>query len=104
MSKNNSLRDEWKDTVYDLGGAFVGLGKTIFRSLKTGVDYAYDRLNEADSARTAPSSRREKAEPAAKVKSEPAAETVTKVKAEPAAESATESATETVVKDTATEE
>lgn len=62
MSKNNSLSDEWKDTVYDLGGAFVGLGKTIFRSLKTGVDYAYDRLNETDAKRKTSPSKREKSE------------------------------------------
>lgn len=42
------LGDEWKTTAYDLGGAFVGLGKTVLHSIKTGVDIAYDFVNEKD--------------------------------------------------------
>ncbi len=46
MADNNNLGNEWKDTVYTLGGAFVDLGKTLMHSIKTGVDIAYDYINE----------------------------------------------------------
>lgn len=48
MANNNNLGDEWKDTAYNLGGAFVDLGKALMHSVKTGVDIAYNYLNEAD--------------------------------------------------------
>ena len=40
-----SLRDEWKQTGKDLGHAFQGLGKSIVRSVKTGVDKADEWAN-----------------------------------------------------------
>ncbi|MBR1861070.1 MAG: hypothetical protein IJ796_04330 [Lachnospiraceae bacterium] len=46
--KNIDLGNEWKNTVYNLGGAFVGLGKTVIHSVKKGVDIAYDFMNEED--------------------------------------------------------
>ena len=33
-----ALKDDWKDTGKDLGGAFTGLGKTLIRTAKVGVD------------------------------------------------------------------
>lgn len=35
-----ALKDEWKDTGKDLGGAFANLGKTLLRTAKVGVDKA----------------------------------------------------------------
>ena len=35
-----ALKDEWKDTGKDLGGAFTNLGKTLIRTAKVGVDKA----------------------------------------------------------------
>jgi len=46
MANNESLSSEWKDTVYNLGGAIYGLGKIVCKSVKVGVDKVYDRLNE----------------------------------------------------------
>lgn len=40
--KDMSQRDDWKDTGKSLGGAFKGLGKSIVRTAKTGVDKAAD--------------------------------------------------------------
>lgn len=37
-----SQRDDWKDTGKGLGSAFKGLGKSIVRTAKTGVDKAVD--------------------------------------------------------------
>lgn len=37
-----SQRDDWKDTGKGLGSAFKGLGKSIIRTAKTGVDKAAD--------------------------------------------------------------
>lgn len=48
MGKNTDLGNEWKNTVYDLGGAFVGLGKVMLHSVKKGVDLAYDYMNEKE--------------------------------------------------------
>ena len=48
MADNNNLGNEWKTTVYNLGGAFFDLGKTIVHSVKKGVDIAYDYVNEQD--------------------------------------------------------
>ncbi|MCR4618241.1 MAG: hypothetical protein K5669_08675 [Lachnospiraceae bacterium] len=46
---DKNLGNEWKSTAYNLGGAFVELGKTLMHSVKKGVDVAYDYLNEVDS-------------------------------------------------------
>ena len=35
-----ALKDEWKDTGKNLGGAFANLGKTLIRTAKVGVDKA----------------------------------------------------------------
>ncbi len=51
MADNNNLGNEWKTTVYNLGGAFFDLGKTIVHSVKKGVDIAYDYVNEQDDKR-----------------------------------------------------
>ncbi len=48
---DNNLGNEWKTTVYNLGGAFFDLGKTIVHSEKKGVDIAYDYVNEQDDKR-----------------------------------------------------
>lgn len=40
--KHMSQRDDWKDTGKGLGSAFKGLGKSIVRTAKTGVDKAVD--------------------------------------------------------------
>ena len=53
MADNNNLGNEWKTTVYNLGGAFFDLGKTIVHSVKKGVDIAYDYVNEQDDKRNA---------------------------------------------------
>lgn len=37
-----STKQEWKETGKDLGHAFKGLGKTLVRTVKTGVDAATD--------------------------------------------------------------
>jgi len=48
MADNNNLGNEWKSTAYNLGGAFVELGKTLMHSIKKGVDIAYDAMNDLD--------------------------------------------------------
>ncbi len=45
---DNNLGNEWKDTVYNLGGAFFDLGRTLLHSVKKGVDIAYDFINDED--------------------------------------------------------
>ena len=40
-----ALRDEWKQTGKDLGHAFEGLGKTVVRTLRVGVDKADEWAN-----------------------------------------------------------
>ncbi len=50
MANKESLTDEWKDTVYNIGGALYGLGKIMCKSVKVGVDKVYERLNENDKA------------------------------------------------------
>ena len=37
-----ALKDDWKETGKDLGGAFADLGKTLVRTGKTAVDKAVD--------------------------------------------------------------
>ena len=48
MADNNNLGSEWRSTAYNLGGAFVELGKTLMHSIKKGVDIAYDAVNDFD--------------------------------------------------------
>ncbi|MBQ8139206.1 MAG: hypothetical protein IJ195_07125 [Lachnospiraceae bacterium] len=48
MADNNNLGNEWRSTAYNLGGAFVELGKTLMHSIKKGVDIAYDAVNDFD--------------------------------------------------------
>lgn len=43
-----ALRDEWKETGKGLGHAFRDLGKSIVRSVKTGVDKADDWASSDD--------------------------------------------------------
>lgn len=62
MANNESLLGEWKDTVYNLGGAIYGLGKTVCKSVKVGVDKVYDRLNEDDHMTKKPSTNVKKAD------------------------------------------
>lgn len=50
MDKKESLTNEWKDTVYNIGGALYGLGKVVCKSVKVGVDKVYDVINENDNA------------------------------------------------------
>lgn len=50
MDKKESLTNEWKDTVYNIGGALYGLGKVVCKSVKVGVDKVYDAINENDNA------------------------------------------------------
>jgi len=50
-NQDNRLSDEWKESVYNFGGALVGLGKTVVRSVKVGVDAVYDRFNDEDKAK-----------------------------------------------------
>ncbi len=60
-----SLRDEWKKTGKDLGHAFQGLGKSIVRSVKAGVDKADDWANNdvAPASETSESEEPKQAEP-----------------------------------------
>lgn len=44
-----STKQEWKETGKDLGHAFKGLGKTIFRTAKTGVNKVSDWADSKDS-------------------------------------------------------
>ena len=37
----------WRKTGKDLGSAFLGLGKTLVETAKTGVDKAADKLDES---------------------------------------------------------
>lgn len=37
-----ALKDEWKNTGKELGGAFADLGKNLLRTAKTGVDKVSD--------------------------------------------------------------
>lgn len=41
-----ALKDQWKDTGKGLGSAFKGLGKSIVRSVKTGVDKVDDTAED----------------------------------------------------------
>ncbi len=48
MANKSSLSDEWKDCAYEFGGALVGIGRTMIRSIKAGVDLVYDKINEEE--------------------------------------------------------
>ena len=63
-----SLRDEWKQTGKDLGHAFQGLGKSIVRSVKTGVDKADEWANNdvAPASETTDTTATKQAEPVEK--------------------------------------
>lgn len=63
-----SLRDEWKQTGKDLGPAFQGLGKSIVRSVKTGVDKADEWANNdvAPASGTTETTETKQAEPVEK--------------------------------------
>ncbi len=43
-----STKEDWKETGRDIGHAFKGLGKTILRTAKTGVDKATSWAEEDD--------------------------------------------------------
>ncbi len=58
---DNNLGNEWKDTVYELGGAFVSLGTTLLHSIKKGVDVAYDFMNEEEAKNKKKDAARKKA-------------------------------------------
>lgn len=49
-----ALRDEWKETGKGLGHAFRDLGKSIVRSVKTGVDKADDWAGSEEKPKEAP--------------------------------------------------
>ena len=49
-----ALRDEWKETGKGLGHAFRDLGKSIVRSVKTGVDKADDWASNEDKSDESP--------------------------------------------------
>ena len=49
-----ALRDEWKETGKGLGHAFRDLGKSIVRSVKTGVDKADDWATGEEKSKEAP--------------------------------------------------
>ena len=63
-----SLRDEWKQTGKDLGHAFQGLGKSIVRSVKTGVDKSDEWANNdvAPASETTETTETKQAEPVEK--------------------------------------
>ena len=42
-----SLKDEWKNTGKGIGKSFTGLGKSIVKSVKTGVDKVADEEQPA---------------------------------------------------------
>lgn len=43
-----ALRDDWKKTGKELGTAFQGLGKSLIKTVKHGVDKADDWANNED--------------------------------------------------------
>ena len=43
-----STKQDWKETGKDLGHAFKGLGKTLIRTAKTGVDKVNDWADGKD--------------------------------------------------------
>ena len=43
-----ALKDSWKETGTGLGHAFRDLGKTIVKSVKTGVEKADEWINEEE--------------------------------------------------------
>lgn len=49
-----ALKDDWKDTGKDLGGAFTNLGKTLIRTAKVGVDKADAWADGEDPAEAVP--------------------------------------------------
>lgn len=50
-----ALKDNWKKTGRELGGAFAGLGKNIVRTAKTGVQKVGDWADKDDPAAGEPS-------------------------------------------------
>ena len=48
-----ALKDDWKETGKDLGGAFADLGKTLVRTGKTAVDKAVDWAESDDAEKKA---------------------------------------------------
>ena len=44
--KENNVKENWKDTGKELGGAFKKFGKTFLRSARTIVDKADDKCNK----------------------------------------------------------
>ena len=48
-----ALKDDWKETGKDLGGAFANLGKTLVRTGKTAVDKAVDWAESDDAEKKA---------------------------------------------------
>lgn len=49
-----ALKDEWKGTGKELGGAFANLGKTLLRTAKVGVDKAEAWADGKDPAQAVP--------------------------------------------------
>jgi len=47
-----ALKDEWKSTGKRLGQAFKGLGKSVVRSVKTGVDAVDDSMENNEGNQT----------------------------------------------------
>ena len=43
-----ATKQDWKETERDLGHAFKGLGKTLIRTAKTGVDKVSDWADGKD--------------------------------------------------------
>lgn len=43
-----ATKQDWKETGRDLGHAFKGLGKTLIRTAKTGVDKVNDWADNKD--------------------------------------------------------
>ena len=46
-----SLKDSWKETGENLGNAFMGLGKSIIKSVKTGIEKADEWANSDENAK-----------------------------------------------------
>ena len=49
-----ALKDDWKGTGKRLGGAFAGLGKTLIKTAKVGVDKAEAWADGEDPSRAVP--------------------------------------------------
>lgn len=46
-----SLKDDWKDTGKGMGKSFEGLGKSILKSVKVGIDRVVDDENDQTSSK-----------------------------------------------------